>query len=119
MKWRNLITAVLCWGAVASLAQSTLAQSTDIDRFKATYVACVQSAFLHHLGTEFIADGNLAAAIERAFPDCQTEENAYVSIVAMMMGGSTAQFEARAAVDQLKLSVKTKLMRDFFNAQKA
>jgi hypothetical protein len=119
MKSRNLITSVLCWSAVTALAQSALAQSTAIDRIKATYVACVQSAFVHHLGTEFIEDGNVAAAIERSFPDCQTKESASVSLLAMMMGGSEFHFEeARTAVDQLKLAVKTKLMRDFLNARK-
>jgi hypothetical protein len=59
MKWRNLITAVLCASAVPALAQSTAS-----DRIKSAYVACVQAAFVHHLGAKYIADGNVAAAIE-------------------------------------------------------
>jgi hypothetical protein len=69
MKWHNLITAVFCASAVPALAQSTAG-----DRIKSAYMASIQSAFAHHFGTEYIADGTVAAVIERSFPDCQIEE---------------------------------------------
>jgi hypothetical protein len=65
-------------------------------------VACVQSAFVRRLD-DFAVNGNLPQAAERAFLDCQIEENAlYTTAVASGPGHAQAIALIRAAVEQLK-----------------
>jgi hypothetical protein len=46
-----------------------------IESLNESYVACVQSAFVRRLD-DFAVNGNLPQAPQRAFLDCQIEENA-------------------------------------------
>ena len=99
--------------AVALCAAAPLAhaqQFPSIDSLTQSYVACVQSAFVRHLD-DFVVKGNLPQAAERAFLDCQIEENAlYTTAVASGPGHAQAIALIRAAVEQLKANLKAEML---------
>jgi len=73
-------------------------------------VACVQSAFVRRLD-DFAVNGNLPQATERAFLDCQIEENAlYTTAVASGPGHVQAIALIRAAIEQLKANLKAEML---------
>jgi hypothetical protein len=60
---------------------------------------------------DFAVNGNLPQATERAFLDCQLEEDAlYTTAVASAPGNTQAIALVRAAVEQLKANLKADLM---------
>jgi hypothetical protein len=100
-----LVTA-LC--AAAPLAHAQQLHSTEA--LKQSYVACVQSAFVRRLD-DFVVNGNLPQAAERAFLDCQTEENVlYSTAIASESGHAQAIVLIRAAVEQVKASLKAEML---------
>jgi hypothetical protein len=73
-------------------------------------VACVQSAFVGRLD-DFAVNGNLPQAAERAFLDCQIEENAlYTTAVASGPRHAQATALIRAALEQLKANLKAEIL---------
>ena len=71
--------------------------------------ACVQSAFVRRL--DDFGASNLPQATERAFLDCQLEEDAlYTTAVASVPGDTQAIALVRAAVEQLKAKLKAELL---------
>jgi hypothetical protein len=70
----------------------------------------VQSAFARRLD-DFAVYGNLPQATERAFLDCQLEEDAlYTTAVASAPGNTQAIALVRAAIEQLKAKLKAELL---------
>jgi hypothetical protein len=60
---------------------------------------------------DFAVKGNLAQVAERALLDCQIEENAlYTTAVSSGVGHAQAIALTRAAVEQLKASLKAKML---------
>ena len=99
-----LVTAL---GAGAPLAHAQ--QLPSIESLSEAYAACVQSAFVRRL--EDFGASNLPQAIERAFLDCQLEEDAlYATAVATAPGNTQALALVRAAVEQLKAKLKADLL---------
>jgi hypothetical protein len=95
-------------GAAAPLAHAQ--QLPTIESLSQSYVACVQSAFVHRLD-DFAVNGNLPQAIERALLDCQIEENAlYTTAVTSGPGHAQAIALVRAAIEQLKANLKSELL---------
>ena len=85
-------------------------QLPSIESLSQSYVACVQSAFVRRLD-DFAVNGNLPQAAERAFLDCQIEENAlYTTAVASGPGHAQAIALIRAAVQQLKANLKAEML---------
>jgi hypothetical protein len=100
-----LVTAVC---AAAPLAHAQ--QLPSIESLNQSYLACVQSAFVRRLD-DFAVNGNLPQATERAFLECQREEDAlYTSAVASAPGNTQAIALVRAAVEQLKAHLKAELL---------
>jgi hypothetical protein len=100
-----LVTAVC---AAAPLARAQ--QLPSIESLNQSYLACVQSSFVRRLD-DFALNGNLPQATERAFLDCQLEEDAlYTSAVASAPGNTQAIVLIRAAVEQLKAHLKAELL---------
>src|SRR5258708_14125104 len=99
---RAILVTALC--AAAPLAHAQLLPS--IESLKESYVACVQSAFVRRLD-DFAVNGNLPQAAERAFLDCQIEENA-LSTTAVASGPAHAQPIALtlSAIQHLKATLK-------------
>lgn len=65
--------------------------------------------------TELGRDGNAPAAVERAFADCRTEENAYYTTLAWALAipptsADEARLEARAMIDRLKAQMKKAML---------
>jgi hypothetical protein len=103
-----LVTLVTALCAAAPLAHAQ--QLPSIESLKQSYVACVQSAFVGSLD-DFAVNGNLAQVAERALLDCQIEENAlYTTAVSSGVGHAQAIALTRAAVEQLKASLKAKML---------
>ena len=103
---RVTLANALCAAAPQGHAQ----QLPSIESLKQSYVACVQSAFLGRLD-DFAVNGNLAQVAERALLDCQIEENAlYTTAVSSGVGHAQAIALTRAAVEQLKASLKAKML---------
>jgi hypothetical protein len=99
------LATALCAAALLAHAQ----QLASIESVKESYVACVQSAFLGRLD-DFAVNGNLPQAAERAFLDCQIEENAlYTAAISSGAGHAQAIALTRAAVEQLKASLKGRI----------
>jgi hypothetical protein len=99
-----LVTALY---AGASLAHARRLPS--IESLSDSYVACVQSAFVRRL--DDVGASNLPQATERAFLDCQLEEDAlYTTAAASAPGNSQAIALVRAAIEQLKAKLKTELL---------
>ena len=70
----------------------------------------MQSAFLGRLD-DFAVNGNLAQVAERALLDSQIEENAlYTTAVSSGVGHAQAIALTRVAVEQLKASLKAKML---------
>jgi hypothetical protein len=110
-----LVTLVTALCAAAPLAHAQQLPSIEslkqsIESLKQSYVACVQSAFVGSLD-DFAVNGNLAQVAERALLDCQIEENAlYTTSVSSGVGHAQAIALTRAAVEQLKASLKAKML---------
>jgi len=101
---RAVLITALCAGPTFAHAQ----QLPSIESLNESYVACVQSAFVRRTD-DLAVSGNLPQAIERAFLDCQLEEDAlYTTAVASAPGNTQAL--ARAAVEQLKAKLKAELL---------
>jgi hypothetical protein len=86
-------------------------QLPSIESLSESYVACVQSAFVRRL--DDFGASNLPQATERAFVDCQLEEDAlYTTAVASAPGNINTQAIAlvRSAVEQLKAKLKAELL---------
>src|SRR5215471_8263234 len=81
----------------------------SIQSLTQSYVTCVQSAFerrRHEVGMS-----SLPQAGERAFLDCQLEEDAlYTTAAASAPGNTHAIALVRAAVEQLKANLKAELL---------
>ena len=81
----------------------------SIQSLTQSYVTCVQSAFerrRHEVGMS-----SLPQAGERAFLDCQSEEDAlYTTAAASAPGNTQAIALVRAAVEQLKANLKAELL---------
>jgi hypothetical protein len=102
---RQLLTH---WGRKVSAAHAQ--QLPSIESVKQSYVACVQSAFVGRLD-DFAVNGNLAQVAERALLDGQIEENAlYTTAISSGIGHAQAIALSRAAVEQLKASLKAKML---------
>jgi hypothetical protein len=101
-----VLGTALCAAAPLAHAQ----QLHTIESLNESYVSCVQSAFVRRLD-DFAVNGNLPQAIERAFLDCQLEENAlYTTAVALGPGHSQAIALVRAAIEQVKANLKSELL---------
>jgi len=99
-----LVTA-LCAGAPLAHAR----QLPGIESLSQSYVACVQSAFVRRL--DDFGASNLPQATERAFLDCQLEDDApYTTAVASAPGNTQAIPLVRAAIEQLKAKLKAELL---------
>jgi hypothetical protein len=86
------------------------AQQPSIESLNESYVTCVQSAFVRRLD-DFAVNGNVPQAAERAFLDCQLEEDAlYTTAVASAPGNTQAIALIRAAVEQLKANLEAELL---------
>jgi hypothetical protein len=95
--------AMVAW-PLAAHAQ----QLPSIESLGESYVACVQSAFVRRL--DDFGASNLRQATERAFVDCQLEEDAlYTTAVASAPGNTQAITLVRAALEQLKAKLKAEL----------
>jgi len=99
-----LVTALF---AGASLAHAQ--QLPSIESLSESYVACMQSASVRRLDDFGVS--NLLQATERAFLDCQLEEDAlYTTAVASAPGNPQAIALVRAALEQLKAKLKAELL---------
>ncbi len=98
---RAVLATALCAGASLAHAQ----QLPSIESLSESFVACVQSTFVQRL--DDFGASNLPQATERAFLDCQLEEDAlYTTAVAAAPGNALV----RAAVEQLKAKLKAELL---------
>jgi hypothetical protein len=103
---RAVVVIAVCAGAIFMHAQ----QLPSINSLNQSYVTCVQSAFARRLD-EPAANGDLPQATERAFLDCQLEEDAlYTNAVTSAPGNTQAIALVRAAVEQLKAYLKAELL---------
>jgi hypothetical protein len=103
---RAVLVTALCAAAPLAHAQ----QLPTSESLNESYVSCVQSAFVRRQD-DFAVNGNLPQAIERAFLDCQIEENAlYTTAVASGPGHTQAIALVRAAIEQLKANLKSELL---------
>lgn len=103
--------------AALILAGPALAQmQPTIDRAQFAYEACAEIAIAdEYLGQQFQRDHNVRAAAERALGTCQTEESAFLSMVSAAHGAfgnrqNMAVVDARAQVDQFRVSLKLRLV---------
>jgi hypothetical protein len=104
---RAVLVTALCAAAPLAHAQ----QLPSIESLSESYVACVQSAFVRRL--DDFGASNLPQATERAFLDCQIEEDAlYTTAVASAPGNTQALALVRAAVEQLKAKLKAELLAE-------
>jgi len=102
---RVVLATALCAGVPLTHAQ----QLPRIESLNESYVACVQSAFVRRMDDFGVSD--LPQATERAFLDCQPEEDAlYTTAVASAPGNTQALALVRAAVEQLKANLKAELL---------
>jgi hypothetical protein len=102
---RAVLVIAVCAGAIFAHAQ----QLPSIESLNQSYVTCVQNAFARRMD-ESAANGD-PQATERAFLDCQSEEDAlYTTGVASAPGNTQASVLVRAAIEQLKASLKAQLM---------
>jgi hypothetical protein len=86
-------------------------QLQSIESLNQSYVNCVQSAFEWRLDDFGVS--SLPQAAERAFLDCQSEEDAlYTAAVASAPGNTQAMALVRAAVEQLKANLKAELLAE-------
>src|SRR5260221_11266912 len=102
---RRVLVTVLCLGVTFAHAQ----QLRSIESLTQSYLTCVQSAFERRLD-DFGVSG-LPQAAERAFLDCQSEEDAlYTTAVASAPGNTQAMALVRAAGERLKTNLKAELL---------
>ena|SRR5215472_341451 len=102
---RRVLVTVLCLGVTFAHAQ----QLQSIESLNQSYVTCVQSAFERRVDDFGVS--SLPQATERAFLDCQSEEDAlYTTAVASAPGNTQAMALVRAAVEQLKANLKAELL---------
>ena len=102
---RAVLATALCTGIPLTHAQ----QLPSIESLSESYVACVQSAFVRRL--DDFGASNLPQATERAFLDCQVEEDAlYTTAVASAPRNTQGIALVRAAVEQLKAKLKAELL---------
>ena len=102
---RRILVAVLCLRVTFAHAQ----QLQSIESLSQSYVTCVQSALGRRV--DDLGAGSLPQATERAFLDCQSEEDAlYTTAVASAPGNTQALALVRAAVEQLKANLKAELL---------
>ena len=102
---RGVLVTVLCAGVTFAHAQ----QLRNIECLNQSYVTCVRSAFERRLDDFGVS--SLPQAAERAFLDCQSEEDAlYTTAVASSPGNTQAIALVRAAVEQLKANLKAELL---------
>src|SRR6266478_3906933 len=102
---RRVLVTVLCLGVTFAHAQ----QLRSIESLTQSYLTCVQSAFERRLDDFGVS--SLPQAAERAFLDCQSEEDAlYTTAVASAPGNTQAMALVRAAVEQLKTNLKAELL---------
>src|SRR5436190_1017744 len=100
---RRILVTVLCLGVTFAHAQQLRSIESQ------SYVTCVQSAFERRLDDFGVS--SLPQATERAFVDCQSEEDAlYTTAVASAPGNTQAMALVRAAVEQLKANLKSELV---------
>jgi hypothetical protein len=103
---RAVLVIAVCAGAIFAHAQ----QLPSIESLNQSYVTCVQSAFARRMD-EPAVNGNLPQVTERAFLDCQLEEDVlYTTAVASAPGNTQAIALVRAAVEQLKAHLKAELL---------
>jgi hypothetical protein len=102
---RGLSVTVLCAGVTFAHAQ----QLRSIESLNQSYVTCVHSAFARRLDDFGVS--SLTQAAERAFLDCQSDEDAlYTTALASAPGNTQAMALVRAAVEQLKANLKAELL---------
>ena len=102
---RGILLTVLCVGGTFAHAQ----ELRSIESLNQSYVTCVQSAFDRH--PDDSGASGLPLAVERAFVDCQSEEDAlYTNAVASAPVNTQAIALVRAAIEQLKANLKSKLL---------
>jgi hypothetical protein len=102
---RRVLVTVLCLGVTFAHAQ----QLRSIESLTQSYLTCVQSAFERRLDDFGVS--SLPQAAERAFLDCQSEEDAlYTTAVASAPGNTQAMALVRAAVERLKTNLKAELL---------
>jgi hypothetical protein len=100
---------VQCWSPRYVLEPPWRTRSSCPASNLSVNVACVQSAFVRRL--DDFGASNLPQATERAFLDCQLEEDAlYTTAVAAAAGNTQAIALVRAAVEQLKAKLKAELL---------
>ena len=103
--YRRVLLTVLCVGVTLAHAQ----ELRSIESINQSYLTCVQSAFERHRHEPGVS--SLPQAAERAFLDCQSEEDAlYTTAVASAPGNTQAIALVRAAVEQLKANLKAELL---------
>jgi len=101
-----ILVIAVCAGPIFAHAQ----QLPSIESLNQSYVTCVQSTFAHRLD-ESTANGDLPQATERAFLDCQLEEDAlYTTAAASAPDNTQAIALVRAAIEQLKAKLKAELL---------
>jgi hypothetical protein len=96
--------------------RSTPIQKSPVDNLRAAYIQCVGRAFDYTRVGNIARDGNIAAAVERSFADCQTEENALYSVATLSLSLSPPDEAARlsrAVIDNLKARIKARIVREF------
>ena len=102
---RGVLLAVLCVGVTFAHGQ----ELRSIESLTQSYVTCVQSAFERRPHDPGMS--SLPQAGERAFRDCQSEEDAlYTTAAASAPGNTQAIALVRAAVEQLKANLKAELL---------
>ena len=100
---RRVLATVLCLGVTFAHAQQLRSIESQ------SYVTCVQSAFERRLDDFGVS--SLQQTTERAFLDCQAEEDAlYTTAVASAPGNTQAMVLVRAAVEQLKANLKAEML---------
>jgi hypothetical protein len=102
---RGVLLTVLCVEVTFAHAQ----ELRSIESINQSYVICVQSTFERRRHDPGVS--TLPQAAERAFLDCQSEEDALYTIAAASAPGNTQAIALiRAAVEQLKANLKAELL---------
>ena len=102
---RGVLVVVLWAGVTFAHAQ----ELRSIQSLSQSYVTCVQSAFERR--RDDLGVSSLPQATQRAFLDCQLEEDAlYTTAVASAPGNTQAIALVRAAFQQLKATLKAGLL---------
>jgi hypothetical protein len=105
---RTVLVIAVCAAAIFAHAQ----QLPSIESLNRSYLTCVQGAFARRMD-EPAVNGDLLQATERAFLDCQLEEDAlYTNAVTSAPGTTQTLALVRAAVEQLKAKLKEDLLAE-------